>query len=343
MGENACTRTRYVAALLRIENQQLATRKASKKGMGAWGDIRIGISGWRYLGWRKKFYPEDLAQRRELEYASRKFNSIELNGSFYSLQRPESFETWYQETPEDFVFSVKGSRFVTHMLKLLRVEVPLANFFAQGVLRLREKLGPILWQFPAQFTCNPERLESFFSLLPRTQKEAAKLARRHDERLDNRSWFRVQQDRPLRHAIEIRHNSFVCEEFIALLRRHDIGLVVADTVEWPLLMDVTAGFVYCRLHGSEQLYVSGYESDALEVWAHRVVRWSRGGEVTDAARASATSAPPAAARDVYVYFDNDAKVRAPFDAMALQKRVSELIKAPSPVSSSPARRANMNQ
>ena len=307
------------------QNYRAGNSPASKREMRASGDIRIGISGWRYQGWRKKFYPEDLAQRRELEYASRRFNSIELNGSFYSLQRPESFETWYKETPADFVFAVKGSRFVTHMLKLLRVEVPLANFFAQGVLRLKEKLGPVLWQFPAQFTYNPERLQSFFSILPRTHKEAAKLARQHDERLDNRSWFRVQQDRPLRHAIEIRHNSFVCEEFISLLRKHNIGLVVADTVEWPLLMDVTADFVYCRLHGSEQLYVSGYESEAIETWAGRVVQWSRGGEVTDAARASASLAPKAVARDVYVYFDNDAKVRAPFDAMALRKRVSELL------------------
>ena len=292
--------------------------------MSGSGDIRIGISGWRYKGWRGKFYPQELAQRRELEFASRQFNSIELNGSFYSLQRPESFAAWHDETPQDFIFAVKGSRFVTHMLKLLRVEVPLANFFAQGVLRLKEKLGPILWQFPANFTCNPERLESFFSSLPRTHKEAAKLARRHDQRLDNRSWFRVQQDRPLRHAIEIRHNSFVCEEFITLLRKHHIGLVVADTVEWPLLMDVTTDFVYCRLHGSEQLYVSGYESDAIEVWARRVVEWSRGREVTDGKKASAADAPASPARDVYVYFDNDAKVRAPFDALALHKRVSEL-------------------
>src|SRR6266567_9018359 len=282
-------------------NQRLWTAGASKKQMGAFSDIRIGISGWRYAGWRGKFYPQDLAQRRELEYASRRFNSIELNGSFYSLLRPQNFETWYNETPRDFVFAVKGSRFVTHMLKLLRVEVPLANFFAQGVLRLKEKLGPILWQFPAQFTCNPERLEAFFSLLPRTQKEAAKLARRHDERLDNRSWFRVIEDRPLRHAVEIRHDSFVCEEFIALLRKHNIGLVVADTVEWPLLVDVTADFDYCRLHGSEQLYVSGYENDAIEVWARRVLQWSRGGEVTDAKRASGTNGPKASSRDVYVY------------------------------------------
>jgi uncharacterized protein YecE (DUF72 family) len=288
------------------------------------GDIRIGISGWRYKGWRDSFYPSGLAQRRELEFASRRFTSIELNGSFYSLQRPGSFQTWHDETPEDFVFSVKGPRFITHMRRLLQVEVPLANFFAQGLLRLKNKLGPILWQFPANFKWDPERLENFFRLLPRTHKQAAKLARRHDQRLDGRTWFRVLEDRPLRHAIEIRNDSFVSEEFIALLRRHAIGLVVADTVEWPLLMDITADFVYCRLHGSEQLYVSGYEREAIDVWARRIIQWSRGSEVDDGRKASSVNAQPAKARDVYVYFDNDAKVRAPFDAMALEKRISDL-------------------
>ena len=292
--------------------------------MRAEGDIRIGISGWRYKGWRGDFYPQGLAQRRELEFASRRLTSIELNGSFYSFQRPESYRRWYEETPEGFVFSVKGSRFITHMRRLQQAEIPLANFFAQGLLRLGDKLGPILWQLPPNFKWDPGRLDSFLAILPRTHKDAAKLARRHDERVEGRSWFRVRQDRPLRHAIEIRHASFACEEFIGLLRRHGVGLVVADTVEWPLLMDVTAGFMYCRLHGSEQLYASGYHREAIEAWARRVLAWSRGGEVTDGRRASATEGLKATARDVYVYFDNDAKVRAPFDAMALQKRISEL-------------------
>ncbi len=292
--------------------------------MNVSGDIRIGISGWRYKGWRGSFYPPDLAQRRELEFASRSLTSIELNGSFYSLQRPESFQTWHNETPEDFVFSVKGPRFITHMRRLLDVEVPLANFFAQGLLRLKDKLGPILWQFPANFKWDPERLENFFRLLPRTHKLAAKLARRHDQRLDGRTWLRVLEDRPLRHAIEIRNDSFVSEDFIALLRKYAIGLVVADTVEWPLLMDITADFVYCRLHGSEQLYVSGYEREAIDLWARRVVQWSQGGEVDVGKKASSIKAQTAKARDVYVYFDNDAKIRAPFDAMALEKCVSEL-------------------
>ncbi len=292
--------------------------------MRASGDIRIGISGWRYAGWRGKFYPPGLVQRRELEFASSGLNSIELNGTFYSFQRPESFQRWYAETPNRFVFSVKGSRFLTHIRRLQQVEVPLANFFAQGLLALKDKLGPILWQLPPNFKWDPPRFESFFSILPRTHREAANLASQHDARVEGRCWFDVQRDRPLRHAIEIRNDSFVCEEYIALLRKHKIGLVVADTVEWPLLVDITSDFVYCRLHGSEQLYVSGYDPDAVDAWARRIVQWARGGEVTEGKRASAANARKAAARDVYVYLDNDAKVRAPFDAMVLQKRVSDL-------------------
>ena len=292
--------------------------------MSASGDIRIGISGWRYKGWRGGFYPPGLVQRRELEYACERLNSIELNGTFYSFQSPESFQRWYEETPKGFAFSVKGSRFLTHLRRLQQAEIPLANFFAQGLLALKEKLGPILWQLPPNFKFDAGRLDSFFSLLPRTHKEAANLARQHDERVDGRCWFDVRKDRPLRHAIEIRNDTFVREEYITLLRKHKIASVVADTVEWPLLMDVTADFVYCRLHGSEVLYASGYDCDAIDSWASRVITWSQGREVGDGKRASATSAPTAAARDVYVYFDNDAKVRAPFDAMALRKRVSEL-------------------
>lgn len=288
------------------------------------GEIRIGISGWRYKGWRGSFYPADLPQRRELEFAARHFNTIELNGSFYSLQRPEHFQRWYDETPPGFVFSVKGSRYLTHMLRLLRIETALANFFAQGILRLADKLGPVLWQFPPQVKFDPVRFEAFFSLLPRTQKEAADLGRLHDQRLDDRDWLYVDKDRPLRHAIEIRHPSFVCEEFIALLRKHRIALVVADTVDWPLLMDVTADFVYCRLHGSEQLYASGYDPPAIAQWAQRVDRWSRGMEVEDGKKASAHHARPRKTRDVYVYFDNDAKVRAPYDAQSLAKAVAGL-------------------
>ena len=292
--------------------------------MGRAGRVRVGISGWRYKGWRGTFYPQKLAQRRELEFAAQHFDTIELNGSFYSLQRPQNFKQWHDETPDGFVFAVKGSRYLTHMLKLKDPETPLANFFAQGVLRLGKKLGPILWQFPPQFAFHPEKLQTFFNLLPRTQSEAATLARGHDQRLKGRSWLEAEVNLPIRHAIEIRHISCECPEFIALLRKNRIGLVVADTVEWPLLMDVTTDFVYCRLHGSEQLYASGYESDAIDTWARRVVAWSRGQEVMNGKRAHPNPGAKRTARDVYVYFDNDAKVRAPVDAQALRRRVDEL-------------------
>lgn len=306
-----------------------ATARRPAKGiqfsrMSAKGTIRIGISGWRYKGWRGSFYPAGLGQRTELAFAARHFNTLELNGSFYSLQRPEHFERWYAETPPGFVFAVKGSRYITHMLRLLRMETALANFFAQGVLRLNEKLGPILWQFPPQFRYDPVRLEAFFALLPRSRREAAELASLHDHRLDGRAWLSVEKDAPMRHAIEIRHDTFVCEEFIALLRKHRIGLVVADTVEWPLLMDVTADFVYCRLHGSKQLYASGYGSKAVAQWAQRVMSWSRGLEAEDGTKASARKGRRRGARDVFVYFDNDAKVRAPFDAQKLAAEVARL-------------------
>ncbi len=291
----------------------------------SYGKVRIGISGWRYEGWRGVFYPEKLPQRRELEFASRRFDTIELNGSFYSLQRPESFAQWHASTPEDFTFSVKGSRYITHMLRLRNVEGPLANFFAQGLLRFGAKLGPILWQLPPNFIFEPERLEPFLALLPGTHEQAAELARKHDDRLNGRSWFQVQRDRTMRHALEIRHESFVCEKFIGLLRRYGVGLVVADTVEWPLLMDVTAGFVYCRLHGSEELYASGYEAEALDIWARRVVTWATGGEVDDGRKASKRNAAKRTRRDVYVYFDNDIKVRAPSDAEQLRDRVNRLL------------------
>ena len=290
------------------------------------GEVRIGISGWRYAGWRGVFYPPKLAQRRELEFASREFATIEINGSFYSLQRPESFARWKAETPKDFVFSLKGSRYITHMLRLRGIEKALANFFAQGLLQLDEKLGPVLWQFPPNFRYERVRFEEFFRLLPRSTRQAAKLARRHDDRMDERSFTRTGEDRPLRHCVEIRHESFAISDFVDLLREHDIGLVIADTVEWPLLMDVTSDFVYCRLHGSEQLYASGYTDAALKKWAVRVAAWARGGDSPDGRFAHAARSGSSTPRDVYVYFDNDMKVRAPFDAKALRERVSKLLR-----------------
>ena len=287
------------------------------------GHVRIGISGWRYPGWRGVFYPPKLPQRSELAFAARKFNSIEINGTHYSLQRPDYFAQWAAETPDDFVFAVKGSRFITHMKKLQNVEEALANFFAQGVLRLGKKLGPVLWQLPPQVVFAPAKLEAFFKLLPRTMKEAAGIASAHGPKLHGRAYTtekRGASKLAIRHCMEIRHESFAVPEFIQLLRKHRIGLVVADTVEWPLLMDVTADFVYCRLHGSEQLYASGYDDVALDLWADRVAAWASGGNVPHGRFASAERSKKVPTRDVYVYFDNDMKVRAPFDASGLRER-----------------------
>lgn len=268
------------------------------------GVARVGISGWRYAPWRGDFYPKGLAQRRELEYASRQLGSIELNGSFYSLQRPESYAAWRDETPEDFVFAVKGGRFVTHMLRLRNVETALANFFASGVLALGPKLGPFLWQLPERVPFDAEVLDAFLARLPRTTTEAAALAARHDARVEGRTWLTTDEDRPLRHALEVRSPTFDDPTYFALLERHGVASVVADTAgRWPFFTAVTADFAYARLHGDTELYASGYDDVALDRWAATVQGWLDAG------------------RDAYVYFDNDVKVRAPYDAMALAARL----------------------
>jgi uncharacterized protein YecE (DUF72 family) len=292
--------------------------------MAATGTVRIGISGWRYPPWRGIFYPPKLPQKRELAYAANIFRSIEINGTFYSLQRPEYFEAWAAETPDDFVFSVKGPRFITHIKRLKDVKVPLANFLASGVLRLGPKFGPILWQFPPNFRFEPKKLETFLKMLPHDTEAAAALARRHDKRLSGRSALKTDAKRQLRHAIEIRHNSFVTPAFAQLLRKYDVALVCADAVEWPRLMDVTSDFVYCRLHGSEQLYASGYDQETLDRWAARVACWARGKIPADAEQIIKGGPSETQPRDVFVYFDNDTKVRAPFDAQGFMARISEI-------------------
>jgi uncharacterized protein YecE (DUF72 family) len=201
--------------------------------------------------------------------------------------------------------------------------VPLANFFASGLLRLGPKLGPILWQFPANFRFDAARIEEFLRLLPRDTKAAARLGRKHDRRLKAPAWLRPDELRPLRHAFEIRSDTFRDQAFIDLLRKYDVALVCADTVEWPRLMDVTSDFVYCRLHGSQELYSSGYDGEALDEWAARVAAWATGGEPADAERVGGPARRRR--RDVFVYFDNDAKVRAPFDAIGLNERVERLL------------------
>jgi len=284
------------------------------------GVIRIGISGWRYAPWRGVFYPGDLPQRAELAYASRQFRTIEINGSFYSLQRPEFYARWSAETPQGFVFSVKGPRYVTHMLRLRNVEAALANFFASGIANLGDKLGPFLWQLPPTLRFDAERLDAFLEFLPRDTDQAAAIARHRNKNVRGRARLAYGRNRPLRHAFEVRHPSFVDPAFIALLRKHRTALVVADTAgKWPLAEDVTADFVYLRLHGDKELYVSGYTPAALARWAARIRAWATGGEPIDARRIDADGRPRRRKRDVYCYFDNDVKVKAPRDAQRLER------------------------
>lgn len=285
--------------------------------------IRVGISGWRYPPWRGVFYPPDLPQSQELGYAASVLPVIEINGTFYSLQRPEHFAAWHDTTPADFLFTVKGPRFITHIKRLKDVATPLANFLASGLFELRGKLGPILWQFPPHFSFRPDRLRAFFKLLPRDTAAAARRARRHDARLRGRCRLTIDGNRPMRHAMEIRHPSFATPEFIALLREFQVGLVVAETARrWPMLQDITADFVYLRLHGDTQLYQSGYSDRALGEWARRIRAWHRGAEPRDARRVSPEPPPSRDPRDIYCFFDNtDVKLRAPFDAQSLMKKL----------------------
>jgi uncharacterized protein YecE (DUF72 family) len=284
---------------------------------------RIGISGWRYTPWRGTFYPAGLPQRLELQYAAAHLGAIEINGSFYSLQRPESYATWFEQTPADFMFAVKGPRFITHMKKLRDVEIPLANFLASGVFNLRHKLGPILWQFPPMQQYDPPRFEAFFKLLPTDTAAAEKLARRHDARWRGRVQLDAGPLRRLQHAVEIRHTSFLTPEFPDLLRRYNIALVIAETArKWPLVHDITADFIYMRLHGDKVLYRSGYSDRALQRWARRIRAWQSGAEPADARCISPRKPPTRTPRDVYCFFDNtDVKLRAPFDAQALMRKL----------------------
>jgi uncharacterized protein YecE (DUF72 family) len=272
--------------------------------MGSPG-TRIGISGWRYAGWRGDFYPPGLPQRRELEYAAERLGSIEINGSFYSLQRPSSYASWRAGTPEDFVFAVKGGRFISHLKRLVDVETPLANFFASGLLALGPKLGPVLWQLPENLSFDAEVLDAFFGLLPRTTREAAVLAERHDDKVKpGRSLTTAEVDLPLRYALEFRSPTFAVEESYEVMRRHGVACVLADTAgRWPKVEAVTADFMYLRLHGDKELYASGYSDAALDAWAAKCRTWVGSG------------------LDVFAYFDNDIKGYAPYDAMRLIDRL----------------------
>ncbi|MGC4060216.1 MAG: DUF72 domain-containing protein [Aquabacterium sp.] len=287
------------------------------------GQVRIGISGWRYEPWRGVFYPGDLPQRRELAFASRALHSIELNGSFYALQKPGSYAQWHDDTPDDFVFSVKAPKYITHVRRLREVEEPIANFFASGVLALKDKLGPILWQFPPSFTFDAGLFEAFLRQLPHDTETASRVARHRSDFMKGRDLLDTDARRPVRHAVEIRHKSFEDPAFAALLREHKVALVVADTAgKWPFIEEVCADFMYLRLHGDEVLYASGYSDEALARWARRITAWREGHQPGDAATLT-DHAPKASPRDVYCYFDNDIKVKAPFDAAKLMRLLGQ--------------------
>ncbi|MDO9380665.1 MAG: DUF72 domain-containing protein [Nocardioidaceae bacterium] len=266
--------------------------------------IRIGISGWTYAPWRGTFYPEGLVHRRELAYAAEHLGSIEVNGSFYALQKPSSYARWRAEVPESTVLALKAPRFITHMKRLKDARVPVANFLASGPLALGPHLGPLLWQLPANLPFDEPPVSEFLAMLPRTTGDAAALAAEHDERIpDDQSLTTAEDDRVLRHAVEPRHPSWAEPGVAELFRSQGVALVMADTAgTWPELREVTTDFVYLRLHGADELYASGYTDDALDTWAAQVLGWRDAG------------------LDVYCYFDNDAKVRSPFDAMALMRR-----------------------
>jgi uncharacterized protein YecE (DUF72 family) len=250
----------------------------------------------------------DVPKTKWLEYASRQFNSIELNGTFYSLKSPSVFERWATAVPSrGFAFAVKGSRFITHNLKLRNSERALANFFASGVLALGKKTGPFLWQLPATYAFDAARIDAFLRLLPKNAREAASLAEGHDARLRHGALTETSVRVAYRHAFEVRHPSYFRDEFYELLRAHRVAFVIADTAgKFGYAEEVTADFVYVRLHGSTALYASNYSETELRAWAKKVRGWTsgRGG------------------RDVYVYFDNDAKVHAPHNA----RRLAELVK-----------------
>lgn len=283
------------------------------------GIIRVGIAGWTYAPWRGVFYPRELTREQELAYAASHLRTIEINGTFYCTQRPDAFASWAGQVPADFVFSVRAPRYITHILRLHDPLVPLANFIASGLLRLDIHLGPILWQFPSNFRFNSARIGPFLKMLPRDTGAAAMLGRKHDHKLRASAWLEVETRRPIRHAFEIRHESFRCQEFIDLLRAHNVALVCVDSVQWPRLMDVTSDFIYCRLQGSKELHASHYNNAALDEWARRIKTWAAGGEPADAERVGGKA--KSRKRDVFVFFDNDKKLRAPANAMELIRRL----------------------
>jgi uncharacterized protein YecE (DUF72 family) len=285
--------------------------------MAETGTIRTGIAGWNFDDWRGEFYPKGHPQKQELNYASRHLRSIEINSTFYGTQKLASYINWEADTPAGFVFSIKGPQLITHIKKLRDVETPLANFLASGPLRLGPKLGPLVWQLPSNLHFNAERIESFLALLPQTPADAAKLAGQHDERLKSEPFVSADAVPSIRHAMEVRHETYCNAEFLALLRKYRVALVTADTQDWPLL-DLTADFAYGRLQGPPG--GERYSEAQLDGWATRAKAWSEGRATQDAALPGLTPPEPKP-RDVFLYFVHTDKVHAPANAMALMQRL----------------------
>jgi uncharacterized protein YecE (DUF72 family) len=262
------------------------------------GQIYIGIGGWTFEPWRGVFYPEGLPQAKELEYASRQLTSIEINGTYYGSQSPETFRKWREATPEGFVFSVKGSRFCTNRKVLADGRESIQKFMAQGVLELEDRLGPLLWQLAPTKKFNPDDVSGFLDCLP--EKAGG---------------------RPLRHVIEARHDSFISPEFTRLLRERNVGLVFAEHFTYPEMADVTADFVYARLQKGSDDIETAYPEVQLDAWAGRLKTWAAGGEPDDLPKADPDHAPPKSPRDVFAYVIHEGKVRAPAAARALIRRV----------------------
>lgn len=279
--------------------------------------IRLGIAGWVFDEWRGgAFYPEGLKQKEELAFTSRHLGVIEINSTFYSHQKAQSFLNWAAETPEDFVFTVKGHQLITHIKRLKDVEQALANFFASGVLALGKRLGPFCWQLPPNLKYDKDRIETFLSLLPK-DKDALMVLAGKNQGLKNEPYLDAADIGPVRHAIEVRHESFANPEFIDLMRAHNVALVTADTAEWPTT-DVTADFVYCRLQGApgkEQ-----YEAAEIDARAKWLQAWSKG-EVAEGAP-TLTPARTGAPRDVFAFFVSTDKKHAPRNAMTVMEKLA---------------------
>jgi uncharacterized protein YecE (DUF72 family) len=259
--------------------------------------IRVGIGGWVFPPWRGEFYPKELPQARELEYASRKLTTIEINATFYRTQKPESFRRWAQETPDDFVFSLKGPQFATNRRVLAEAGDSVQRFFASGVLELKAKLGPVLWQMAPTKKFDPEDFAAFLALLP--------------QRLDGRS---------IRHVVEVRHKSFVDAGFITLLRKFSVAVALVDSDKHPLIADVSGDFVYARLQRTSEKVKTGYPAGVLDAWAKRARTFAAGGAPDDLSTV-AGQMPPKSKRDVFFFVIAGAKLHAPAAAMALIERL----------------------